>query len=233
MAIKALLFDVFGTLVDWRTTVARDAQAIIGGDADWFAFADAWRALYEPAMERVRSGERDFIPLDKLHRENLDQVLIDFDLDYLNKDARKDLNRIWHRLDPWPDVPAGLAKLKKKRATAAQSNANIALMVDLSRHTGMTFDAILGAEVTGHYKPQRRAYTKACKMLGFKAERCMMVAAHNSDLAAAKMAGLKTAFIPRRTEYGPSQSTDLEPAQEWDFVATSLDDLAEQLNAVD
>ncbi len=233
--MRALLFDVFGTLVDWRTGVARDAAVFLarhgGGDAG--AFADAWRRRYAPAMERVRSGARPFVRLDVLHRENLIGVLEDFGIDPAGvaPDELDALNLAWHRLDPWPDVPGALARLKTRFIVAPLSNGNVSLMIDLARRGGLPWDAILGAEVVQAYKPQPEAYFRTVDMLAMRPGEVCLVAAHNSDLAAARACGLLTCFVPRPEEHGPARNeADVRPAQDWDFVVRDLDALAERLS---
>jgi 2-haloacid dehalogenase len=233
--IKALLFDVFGTVVDWRTGVARDAAVFLsrhgGGDAG--AFADAWRRRYAPAMERVRSGARPFVRLDVLHRENLAGVVEEFgiDLGAVPPDELDSLNLAWHRLDPWPDAPGGLVRLKTHFIIAPLSNGNVSLMIDLARRGGLPWDAILGAEVVQAYKPQPEAYLRTVDMLGMKPAEVCLVAAHNSDLAAARLCGLRTCFVPRPEEHGPARNeADLLPAQDWDLVVADFADLADRLH---
>lgn len=228
--VKALLFDVFGTLVDWRGSIARQMRPHLGDEARALAFADAWRGLYEPAMQAVRAGRRPFVPLDVLHRENLDRILPDFGLGGLGEAARQEMVLFWHRLDPWPDVPEGLAALKRTHLVCAHSNGNVALMVRLARHAGFVWDMILGAEVTGHYKPEPRSYRRAAELLALAPGDCMMVAAHNSDLAAARGCGLAAAFVARPTEFGAGQTTDLAAEADWEIVADDLADLARRLS---
>lgn len=230
--VKALIFDVFGTVVDWRTSVAREGRALgerKGIDIDWTAFADGWRSLYDPAMARIRDGERAFVKLDVLHRENLLAMLDRFGVTGLSEDEIDDFNRAWHRLDPWPDAVAGLTRLKSKFIIATQSNGNIALMVNMAKRAGLPWDAILGAEVVGHYKPVPAAYTEACDRLGLAPEQVMMTAAHNGDLLAARACGLRTAFVARPTEYGPNQTKDFKAEHDFDYVAEDFEDLAAQL----
>ena len=213
LAVKALLFDVFGTLVDWRTSIARESEAILaplGYAADWFAFADAWRGEYQGAMEEVRSGRLPFCKLDVLHRRNLDRILPRFGADALGEEDRRRLNMAWHRLDAWPDVPAGLARLKRRYLLAPLSNGNISLMVDLARRNDFPWDAILGAEFAGDYKPKPRVYLAAAEAFDLAPHECMMVAAHSSDLAAAAALGLRTAHIARPDEAGPGRG-ELSP----------------------
>ena len=206
--IKALLFDVFGTLVDWRSSIAREARAALsplGAAIDWEAFADAWRGQYQPAMDEVRSGRLPFSKLDVLHRRNLDVILDEFGLDHLDEPTRVELNLAWHRLDAWPDTQPGLARLRAKFRIAPCSNGNISLMVDLARRNGLTWDAILGAEIARDYKPKAEVYLAAVAAFDCKPHEAMMVAAHSSDLAAAAAVGLRTAFVARPDEHGPGK----------------------------
>ena len=229
---RALLFDVFGTVVDWRGGVIRELQAFgarHGIEADWPAFADDWRGLYQPSMEDVRSGRRPFTILDTLHRESLDTLLKREGIATVGEEAIDDLNRAWHRLDPWPDSVEGLTRLKRNHVIASLSNGNIALLVDMAKHGGLPWDAVLGAETAGAYKPDPRAYLRTAEQLGLAPGECMMVAAHNGDLEAAKSVGFKTAFIRRPGEHGPGQTTDLEPTGAWDFTGDSMIALADAL----
>jgi len=230
--VEALLFDVFGTVVDWRTSVSRELSefgARSGHTADWEAFADAWRGLYQPAMEEVRLGCRPWTILDTLHRESLVTLLEQFAVTGLSDDEIDYLNRAWHRLDPWPDSVAGLARLKTKFTLATISNGNIALLVNMAKRAELPWDAILGAEPARAYKPMPEAYLRTAQFLAMAPERCMLVAAHNDDLTRAASLGMRTAFIRRPTEYGPHQTKDLEPSGEWDTVADSFCELADQL----
>jgi len=233
--VRALLFDVFGTVVDWRSGVAREATPFLrrrGAESvDPLAFADAWRASYQPAMEQVRSGRRPFTRLDVLHRENLETILPDFGIDPATVPVSElnELNLSWHRLDPWPDAVAGLTRLKTSFIIATLSNGNIALMLDMAKRAGLPWDAILGAEVAQAYKPMPEAYLRTADVLAMRPEQICLVAAHNGDLAAARKCGLRTAFIPRPAEHGPNQTTDLRPDQEWDVVAADFGALAEKL----
>lgn len=229
--VKALFFDVFGTLVDWRSSIAREARATLaplGVAIDWNAFADAWRAQYQPAMDQVRSGRLPFSKLDVLHRGNLDVILSEFGLDGLDDGTRTNLNHAWHRLDAWPDTAPGLARLRPKYWLAPCSNGNISLMVDLARRNGFVWDAILGAEIARDYKPKAGVYLAAAAAFDCKPEQAMMVAAHSADLAAAAAAGLRTAFIARPDEFGPGQG-DQAARVPVDVSATSLTGLADQL----
>jgi 2-haloacid dehalogenase len=226
--VKALLFDVFGTLVDWRSSIAREARQILtphGADADWGAFADAWREQYQPAMEAVRSGEIAFCKLDRLHRRNLDIVLRNFGLERIDEAARAQLNLAWHRLDAWPDAAEGLARLRKKFLVAPCSNGNISLMADLARRNGFVWDAILGAEVARDYKPKPVVYLASAAAFDCTPREAMMVAAHSSDLAAAAACGLRTAFIARADEHGPGRG-EARASVPVDVSAASLVDLA-------
>ena len=232
--VRALLFDTFGTVVDWRGSIARQLAAEFDGEdlaerPDWAAFADAWRARYQPSMEAVRSGRRPFVVLDVLHHENLAATLADFGLTGLDPARLERINRFWHTLDPWPDSVAGMTRLSLRYAIVAQSNGNVALMVDMKRHAGLPWDMILGAEVVGYYKRRPESYLRAAEMLGLEPGQCMMTAAHNDDLAAAREQGMKTAMVLRPAEHGPGQTTDLEPAQDWDVVAGDMEQLATKL----
>ena len=227
MRIEALLFDVFGTCVDWRTGVAR-AVARTGIAADPHRFADHWRGLYQPAMERIRAEGRAYVDLDVLHRENLDATLAAFDRS-LAPEAADELNRAWERLPPWPDVVPGLARLRERFILAPCSNGSIALMTRLARFAGLPWDAILGAGIARDYKPKPAVYEASCAALRLPPERVLMVAAHNDDLHAAKACGLATAFVPRPREHGPAQTSDLEPEGEWDVVAGDIEALADRL----
>ena len=232
--MKAVVFDVFGTVVDWRSGVAREAAPFLArhgaSPADSHAFADAWRRRYSPSMEEVRSGRRPFTRLDVLHRENLDAVLPEFGLDAgaIPQSELDELNLAWHRLDPWPDAVAGLLRLKARFIVAPLSNGNIRLMLDMAKRAGLPWDAILGAEVAQAYKPMPEAYLRTAEILAMRPDEVCLVAAHNGDLAAARRCGLRTAFVPRPIEYGPGQTADLVPEQDWDFVARDFNDLAAQ-----
>ena len=206
--VRALIFDVFGTLVDWRTSIVRETRLALeplGIRVDWEAFADAWRDQYQPAMEDVRSGRLPFSKLDVLHRRNLNIVLGRFGLERVDEPTRVHLNLAWHRLDAWPDVTAGLARLRTRFRLAPCSNGNISLMVDLARRNGFLWDAILGAEVARDYKPKPAVYLASAAAFDCAPAETMMVAAHSSDLAAAAAAGLRTAFIARPDEHGPGR----------------------------
>ena len=235
--MRAALFDVFGTVVDWRSGIARDVAAFMQGHAiggiDPEAFADAWRRRYVPSMAEISAGRRAFVPLDRLHFENLQATLSEFGLaagDFADADLR-DLNHAWHRLDPWPDVIAGLQAMKAKLIIAPLSNGNVSLMLNMAKRAGIPWDAILGAEVVAAYKPTPAAYLKTAALLDLPPDEIVMVAAHNGDLAAARGCGFRTAFVARPTEHGPGQTTDLAPLQDWDFVAADFKELAPRLVA--
>jgi len=230
--VKALTFDVFGTVVDWRSSIIREGDALgraRGLRVDWARFADAWRSLYQPAMEEVRSGRRPWTRLDDLHRESLERLLRDFGIAGLTEADIEHLNRAWHRLDPWPDAVAGLARLRRRYILATLSNGNVALLVNMAKRAGLPWDAVLGAEVARCYKPQPEAYRTTAALLGLAPDECLMVAAHNGDLAATSVLGFHTAFVPRPTEYGPQQTTDLRPERAWDVVARDFLELADAL----
>jgi 2-haloacid dehalogenase len=230
-SIRAMFFDVFGTLVDWRTGVAREADRALrplGYTLDWSRFADAWRAEYQPGMEEVRAGRIPFSKLDLLHRRNLERFMPRFGLTDLSESVRHELTLAWHRLDAWPDVPAALKRLQKKFLLAPVSNGNISLMVDLARRNGFPWDAILGAEIAGDYKPKPRVYLAACEAFDLDPAQCMMVAAHSNDLAAAAACGLLTAHIARPGEYGPGTGERVATVLV-DFAAADLADLAGKL----
>jgi 2-haloacid dehalogenase len=231
--VRALVFDTFGTVVDWRSGIARDARVFLAqhrrDDIDPLAFADAWRRRYQPAMEAVRSGARPFTRLDVLHRENLDALLAEHGI-AAEEAARDALNRAWHRLDPWPDAIPGLLRLRARYFLAPLSNGNILLLANMAKRAGIPWDAILGAEAAQAYKPQREAYTRTAEILGLEPGQVALVAAHNGDLAAARKAGLKTAFVLRATEHGPGQATDLRAEADWEVVVSSFEELADRLD---
>ncbi|MEQ8333838.1 haloacid dehalogenase type II [Nisaea sp.] len=230
--VKALFFDVFGTVVDWRNSIAAEIDRFSDGKGlglDGQSFALAWRRRYVPAMARIRSGERGFTDLDTLHRENLIEVLEEFGIASLTDAEIDHLNMVWHRLNPWPDSVPGLTRLKTKFILATMSNGNVKLMVDMAKHGGLPWDMILGAEIAHSYKPDPETYLTGCRMLRLAPEECMMVAAHNSDLLAARALGLKTAFIARPTEYGPEQTVDFKAEDEFDVIAESMEGVADKL----
>jgi 2-haloacid dehalogenase len=233
--VKALVFDVFGTVVDWRSGIAREAGLFLTlngrGDLDPRAFADAWRALYMPAMGEVRSGRRPFVKLDILHRENLEAVLRRFGIGSVDEASLQSLNTAWHRLDPWPDAVPGLQRLKERYIIAPLSNGNISLILNMAKRAGLPWDAILGAEIAQAYKPAPEAYLRSVEALALDPAQVCMVAAHEGDLAAASACGLRTAFVPRPLEYGPDRVGDAAPAGPWDVVASDFSELADRLGA--
>ena len=233
-SVKALVFDTFGTVVDWRTSVTQEVEELArrkGLAVEGAKFADAWRAGYRPSMDRVRKGELPWTKLDRLHRMTLDKILIDFGITGLSETETDALNRAWHRLRPWPDAVAGLTRLKKKFIIAPLSNGNISLMTDMAKHAGLPWDCILGAELARHYKPDREVYQSAADILDLRPEEIMMVAAHSGDLRAAKDVGLRTAFVTRPLEYGPNGKPDLKAAIPVDISARDFNDLASQMGA--
>ena len=202
--VRALAFDVFGTVVDWRSTVIREGEALgraKGLQVDWAAFAEAWRDGYHPAMDRVRRGELPWKTMDELHRMNLDEVLDRFGVEGLGESEKEDFNLVWHRLDPWPDAVAGLGRLKEKFTLTTLSNGNVALLLNMAKRAGLPWDLVLSSELIGHYKPDREVYLKAAGLLALSPGEVMMVAAHKYDLRAAAEAGLRTAFVPRPKEW--------------------------------
>jgi 2-haloacid dehalogenase len=232
-SMKAIFFDVFGTLVDWRTSIAREARDILsplGYQLDWPAFADAWRAEYQPAMEQVRSGQIPFCKLDMLHLHNLEQILPRFNISGLDDAAKRNLNLAWHRLDAWADTSEGLHRLKRKFMIAPVSNGNISLMVALARRNDLPWDAILGSEIAGDFKPKPRVYLAACEAFDLAPGQCMMAAAHPNDLAAAATCGLRTGYISRPNEKGRAAEYSAPP-EKFDVSATSVVELAEKLGA--
>ena len=229
--IRALFFDVFGTVVDWRSSVAREAQTLLqplGHSLDWIAFADAWRRQYQPGMEEVRSGRLAFSKLDVIHRRMLDRIRPQFGLENLHETVVQELTLAWHKLDAWPDAPASLHRLSRRFFLAPVSNGNIALMVDLARRNGFPWDAILGAELARDYKPKPGVYLAAAEALNLKPEQCMMVAAHSGDLKAAADTGLHTAHVAQVNEFGPNTGEEA-PLQPVDFAASSFSNLADML----
>ena len=231
-SVKALVFDTFGTVVDWRSSVIAEGQRLGKEkhlDVDWTKFADAWRAGYAPSMDRVRKGEVPWTKLDALHRGTLDKLLVDFHITALTEAEKGHLNRVWHRLKPWPDAVRGLTRLKTRYIIAPLSNGNVSLMTDLAKFAGLPWDCILGAELAKHYKPDREVYQSAADFLDLAPNDIVMVAAHQGDLRAARSVGLKTAFVPRPLEYGPGARVDLTPDPSFDLVATDFNDLATQL----
>jgi 2-haloacid dehalogenase len=231
-AVKAVVFDTFGTVVDWRTSLIRELTAFGHGrrfNADWAALADQWRGLYRPAMDEVRSGRRPWANLDVLHRESMLTLLPRHGIAGLSDQDIEWLVTIWHRLDPWPDSVSGLRRIKSRYIIAPLSNGSVALLVNMAKRAGLPWDAILGAEVARAYKPSPEAYLRTVALLGLLPHQVMLVAAHNDDLAAAASHGLRTGFVARPTEYGPGQARDLTATGPWDIVAGSIEEVADAL----
>jgi len=233
-AVKAAVFDTFGTIVDWRGSIIAEGAAwgkAKGVSVDWARFADRWRAGYGPSMQKVRRGELPWTRLDDLHRMILEELLPEFGLTGLSEAEKDHWNRVWHRLTPWPDAVAGLTRLKRKYIIAPLSNGNVALLTNMAKHAGLPWDLILGAELARHYKPDREAYLTAVDLLGLKPAETMMCAAHRNDLDAARSFGLRTAFIHRPKEFGPGKKADTANPGDFDVVAADVLDLATQLGA--
>ncbi len=230
--IKVMAFDVFGTVVDWRTSIAREVAAFSdqhGLDLDAESFADAWRGQYGPAMARVRSGELLFTKLDALHRMNLDHVLGELGVSDIDEAALTDLNNAWRRLDPWPEVVEGLTRLRTKYALATLSNANVSLMVAMAKYGDLPFDVILGAEIAGHYKPDPETYLSVPRIMDCEPENVLMVATHIADLQAAIACGLKGAYVFRNRELGEREKPQPDASHGFDYIAADFVDLADQL----
>jgi len=232
--IKALCFDVFGTVVDWRGSIIREGQLLSaskGFEVDWGEFADRWRRGYSPAMNRVRSGDLPWTKIDDLHRMILEELIEEFGLQCLSEEERAEFNRAWHRLSPWPDTIAGLYRLKSRFVITTLSNGNVSLLTNMAKNAGLPWDAILSAELAGHYKPDPRAYEKAAELLSLSSDEILMVAAHPGDLRAAGRTGMKTAYVIRPLERGPGRPVNRNEDGEFDFTANDFLDLADQLGA--
>jgi len=231
--LKALVFDVFGTVVDWRGSIIREgarwgrAKRL---DVDWAKFADRWRTGYVPAMAKVRKGELPWMKLDALHRVILDEMLVEFKITGLTEDEKDHWNRVWHRLRPWPDSVAGLKRLKKNFILATLSNGNVSLLVEMAKSAGLPWDTVLSAELFHHYKPDPETYLGAADLLGCKPAQVMLVAAHPSDLAAARSCGLRTGFVPRPLEHGKQKEPAPPVADTFDVTARDFLDLAKKLS---
>lgn len=233
LGVKALVFDVFGTVVDWRGSIIRECKQwgrAKGFDADWAKFADRWRAGYPPAMDKVRRGELPWMKLDSLHRLILDDLLAEFKITGLTEEEKAHWNFVWHRLSPWPDSVEGLTRLKKKFVIATLSNGNVSLLVEMARSAGLPWDTVLSAELFHHYKPDRETYLGSADLLGCKPEELMLVAAHPSDLAAARACGLKTGFVPRPLEFGKKKEPSPPVADTFDVTARDFVELAKKLS---
>jgi 2-haloacid dehalogenase len=229
--VRALVFDVFGTVVDWRSGVARDVARLLGDGFDAGAFADAWRGRYVPSMDRVRRGELPWTHLDGLHRASLDELLVEHGLPDTPEDVRAELVLAWHRLDPWPDSVAGLTRLKGGHVIASLSNGNVALLVDMAKYGGLPWDTVLSAELFGHYKPDPEVYLGAARLLALAPEQVLMVAAHVDDLVAARSCGLRTAYVHRPAERGPGAQPPPVADPDADLNVSSLTELADRLGA--
>ncbi len=230
--VKALAFDVFGTVVDWRSSIIRECEALgkrKGMIRDWARFADEWRRGYAPAMNLVRKGELPWTNIDTLHRMVLDRLLSEFEIEDLTEEEKDDLNRAWHRLSPWPDSVRGIERLRTRFIVASLSNGNVSLLVDMAKNAGLPCDCVLSSELARHYKPDREVYLMAATLLGLEPDEVMMTAAHRDDLEAARSFGLKTAFISRPLEFGTERKADTASQGEFDVVAESIIDLAQKL----
>jgi len=229
-AVKALVFDVFGTVVDWRGSLIADFTRWSAGrgiTADWAALVDAWRGAYVPSMDEVRKNpQRGYLPLDVLHRQSLEKLVAGFGIAGLSEDDLAYLTRGWHRLLPWADSVGGLTRLKTRYVIGTLSNGNVALLTNMAKHAGLPWDVIFSAEIFAHYKPDPEVYLGAARLLGIEPAELMLVAAHNDDLRAAQKLGLRTGFVPRPTEYGPLQRKDFKADGDWDVVAADFNDLA-------
>lgn len=232
--VKALTFDVFGTVVDWRGSIIREGRALgreKGLAVDWASFADSWRDEYRPSTDKVRRGDLPWTKLDDLHRMSLERLLERFVVEGLSEVEKDHLNRAWHRLSPWPDAVPGLTRLKGRFIIATLSNGNVAILTNMAKHAGLPWDCILSAELAHHYKPDAEAYRTAADLLGLEPHQVMMVAAHQDDLRAARAVGFKTAFVPRPMEFEGAKMPDPTPDPDFDVVASDLVDLAEKLGA--
>jgi 2-haloacid dehalogenase len=232
--VTAMVFDVFGTVVDWRSTIIREGEALgrkKGLKADWAKFADAWRAAYAPAMNRVRKGELPWTKIDDLHRMALDRILVDFAVQGLDESEKDHLNRVWHRLDPWPDAVEGLTRLRRRYLIATLSNGNVSLLAEMAKHARLPWDCILSAELFKHYKPDPEVYRGAADLLSLEPARVMMVAAHGDDLRAARATGMLTGYVPRPLEYGPGRHAAESPGDSFDVTARDFLELASRMGA--
>jgi 2-haloacid dehalogenase len=232
VSIKVLAFDVFGTVVDWRSSVIAEGEQLGRAknlNVDWAAFADAWRAVYRPSLDRVQNGELPWTKLDVLHRMSLEEMLKKFKIEGLSEDEKAHFNLVWHRLKPWPDSVLGLQRLKSRFIITTLSNGNISLLTNMAKHAGLPWDCILSAENVGHYKPDREVYLFVPTLFDLKPEEVMMVAAHERDLQSAAKYGLRTAFVHRPLEHGPGKAAPIPPSDKYDFVARDFVDLATQL----
>lgn len=231
--LAAVMFDTYGTVVDWRGSVIAEGQALgrkkgIEG-VDWAAFTDAWQASYRPYINEVISGKRPWTTNDALQRQRLDEIVAEFEIAGLSEADKDDLNLAWHRLGPWPDSIPGLTRIKAGYPVGSFSNGNFSLLVDMARHAGLPWDFIISADMFHHYKPDPEIYLGAVELLGGEADRVMLVAAHNYDLANARKHGMKTAFVCRETMFGPSQDRELKAEADWDVITDSIEGVAAAL----
>lgn len=233
-AIKSVIFDTYGTVVDWRSSVSAESRAAANSlkikDFDGDGFADAWRAGYFPKMKEVRDGLRPWTTNDVLHRERLEDIIPDFGLQDLDEEARVDLNRAWHRLNPWPDSVAGITRLKSRHIVSTFSNGSFGLLVNMAKNAGIPWDGILCSDVFRAFKPAKECYLQAIELLGGEPQSVLLCAAHNYDLSRGRKFGMQTAFVNRPTEYGPDQTTDLQADQDWEIIASSIEDVAQALD---
>jgi 2-haloacid dehalogenase len=231
-SVRVLAFDVFGTVVDWRSSVIAEGEQLgktKGLNVDWAGFADAWRSVYHPSLDRVRNGALPWAKLDVLHRMSLEEILKKFKVENLSEDEKTHFNLLWHRLKPWPDSVAGLQRLKTRFILTTLSNGNIALLTNMAKRAGLPWDCILSAENIHHYKPDREVYLLVPSLFDLKPEEVMMVAAHERDLESAQRYGLRTAFVHRPLEHGPGKSVPMPPSGKYDFLAKDFLDLAGQM----
>lgn len=232
--IRALVFDVFGTVVDWRGSIIAEGEQLNrehGLAVDWARFADEWRGRYGPSMAKVRNGELPWTNLDGLHRMSLDALLPAYGVTGLSEPEIDRLNRVWHRLRPWPDTVAGLTRLRERFILGTLSNGNVALLVNMAKGAGLPWDVVLSAELVRAYKPDPATYRSAVDFLGLHTDQVMLVAAHQNDLRSAQAVGLRAAFVPRPLEFGPDNPPDPTSDPSFDFVAPDFLDLARQLGA--
>jgi len=232
---EVILFDTYGTVVDWRNSVSGEGRALARtkgiDDIDWASFADAWRAGYAPKMKKVRDGTRPWTANDVLHRERLDEILTEFGIaERFTESEKFDFNRVWHRLRPWPDSVPGLRRLKSRYIIGTLSNGSFRLLANMAKHAGLPWDCIVSSDNFHAFKPDPKIYQGAIDLLGGEAGQVILCAAHNFDLQQARAFGMKTAFVQRPTEYGPTQNTDLLPTDDWDIIAYSIEEVAARLD---
>ena len=228
----AIVFDTFGTVVDWRGSLIADLTAFgreRGIEADWPALIDAWRAAYHPSMDRVRKGLQPWTKLDDLHRASLDKLVAEFGIKGLTEQDLVHINLGWHRLNGWPDSVTGLTRLKTRFVIGPLSNGNVSLLTYMAKHAGLPWDMVFGSDLFGHFKPDPETYLGVAKMMDLAPDQVMMAAAHNADLGNARKCGLLTAFWPRPTEYGPHQKRDFSAEHDWDIVAKDFGGIADKM----